>query len=622
MFMKQSSNPQNYSTPTRIKKAALIFMAAIAIFSLIFSNALAQEPATPETPIESEALSTSIFGVEMTPINTQGGLSYASATQTRFVRGAEIVWADIQPNDPSTNPVPLYDWTKLNNAATEIANAFTVGSNVQPIVMIRGTPSWAQKYPPYQCGAILTSKMSAFGNFLDALIIELNNRGLRPNYWELWNEPDVPRQIAPTDPTFGGCWGDSADTTYWGGDEYKEMLQTAYARLTVSNANARVLVGGLQMDCDPNLVSGCTSTKFINGVLASGGAQYFHGIAFHAYDYWMGTSAGDTAAQGKYNNPNWPGSSWDGKGPVLVSKAKYLKNLLASYGASSKLVLNTENALVWGDFSYYSDPFPAPLERTKEAYIVQAYVNALYQGLHANVWYDMTGTWLRNNGLIKLDAVGRFDPSKDAYLAYQTIADKLKHVTPSTYKRPVTEFSGVTGVEFDLDSTDPEPDNWRHIWVLWSKDGLDHTVNIPLPSYWVYGIYDTYGYLGTYCPVGYPYCPSQITVGKMPVYLELAAKSPRVALPLIRNYYTLYAQGEDWNFENGFGTNWTPVTTGGQPVSLVTAAQIDRTTGQIDMNIPLFGEYTSAILGDPNYACNGVPVRQLLRHWKLPSMYH
>ena len=154
--------------------------------------------------------------------------------------------------------------------------------------------------------------------------------------------------------------------------------------------------------------------------------------------------------------------------------------------------------------------------------------------------------------------------------------------------------------------------------MLWSKDGLDHTVNIPLPSYWVYGIYDTYGYLGTYCPVGYPNCPSQITVGKMPVYLELAAKSPRVALPFIRNYYTLYAQGEDWNFENGFGTNWTPVTTGGQPVSLVTAAQIDPTTGQIDMNIPLFGEYTSAILGDPNYACNGVPV--FPRHLQPPTL--
>ena len=94
--------------------------------------------------------------------------------------------------------------------------------------------------------------------------------------------------------------------------------------------------------------------------------------------------------------------------PALVQKANYIKALLEKYkaniGPDAKFLMNTENALLDDPYATNTRPYPSILETTKSYYVAQANAAAYSVGLKANIWYDLTGTWLRNNGLVKLDS--------------------------------------------------------------------------------------------------------------------------------------------------------------------------------------------------------------------------
>ena len=137
-----------------------------------------------------------------------------------------------------------------------------------------------------------------------------------------------------------GCWGEPTEPNF-GGKHYADMLKQVTPKVHAADPNAKVLVGGLLLDCDPNnpppnRTDGCLPSKFIEGILANVTAADFDGIAFHAYDYYglrthivirVGTLLATT-------------------GPATVAKASYLKSLLAKYHLTGKPLLNTENALV------------------------------------------------------------------------------------------------------------------------------------------------------------------------------------------------------------------------------------------------------------------------------------
>ncbi len=257
-----------------------------------------------------------------------------------------------------------------------------------------------------------------------------------------------------------------------------------------------MIIGGLNLDCNPNnpppdplnpsQKKDCKSSLFLEGILKAGAGQnYFDGVAFHAFDYIL-KDISNNYLLGQYNNTNWPGSAWNQNGPALVQKAKYIKSLLEKYkaniGPDAKFLMNTENALLDDPFATNTRPYPSILETTKSYYVAQANAAAYSVGLKANIWYDLTGTWLRNNGLVKLDTSN----SLEAFQSYTFMAVNVWKYWSTAVSLGISLFKfaqlsrgGRSRIWGNPDSLRSHGLNPYHIWLLWSKDGAIHQITLP-----------------------------------------------------------------------------------------------------------------------------------------------
>jgi hypothetical protein len=280
------------------------------------------------------------------------------------------------------------------------------------------------------------------------------------------------------------------------------MLKTVYPKVKQADPGAQVIIGGMLMSYDP--ASGVPApeqeilaSKFFEGILANGGGNYFDGVGFHNYDFFLGQLGG-------YWSRKW-NSSWETTGPTLVTKARFLRNLMEAYGVSGKFLMNTETALLCGSAQdppggpgCESDP-ESVFEQTKAYYIIQSYAAALAEGLSAHVWYSLSG-W-RNSGMVYSDMSPR-----PAYLAFQFIRQKLEDVI---FIGPITSqhtggTSSVLGYRFQ--HTDGRP-----VWVIWSKIREGSTISLTDPPSVVW---DAFG-----DPVSLP-DPTSIGVPLKPLFIE------------------------------------------------------------------------------------------------------
>ena len=341
-----------------------------------------------------------VFGVEMDQITTDGGLDQVVAANTTWVRRNGVLWADVEPNEGTR------DWSVLAGLEQELRDASA--NNLQVILIVRKTPSWAQKVAGYSCGPIKPEKLGAFGNFMYDLVSRYSPPPYNVKYWEIWNEPDVPPErfsLIEGGIVGWGCWGDLTDP-YYGGGYYAEMLKAVYPRIKAADPQAQVLVGGLLLDCDPRgSPSSCTTVgnddrpaKFLEGILRNNGGAYFDGVGFHVYDFYEG-------ALGKYSRLNW-NSQWDTTGSSSIAKARFIEEVLGAYNISDKFIMNSEMAIICGGDDppgqppCESEPTSA-FEQTKAYYVAQVYAAAIAEGLRANIWYSVSG-W-RNSGLLRSD---------------------------------------------------------------------------------------------------------------------------------------------------------------------------------------------------------------------------
>ena len=156
------------------------------------------------------------------------------------------------------------------------------------------------------------------------------------NYWELGNEPDVdPDLLTPDFEEHFGCWGNN-DDPYYGGRYYAEMLKVGYPTIKAADSDAKILIGGLLLDCDPDDPN-CTNPKparFFEGILLNGGGNFFDIVSFHGYShYWNGVVRDEVA------------ETWDEIGGVVVGKAKFLQQVMAKYNVDKPLFLTEGAAL-------------------------------------------------------------------------------------------------------------------------------------------------------------------------------------------------------------------------------------------------------------------------------------
>lgn len=430
-------------------------------------------PAPPNLPLA---------GVE---IHKLTDIDLVKAAGAHWVRRNGLLWGKVEAEQGQRNWAAVAD---LDEQLQKIAS-----EGMQAILIIRMTPTWAQQIPGVECGQIKPESLVAFASFVHDAVLRYMVAPYFVKYWELWNEPDVDPSLNPNNAPFG-CWGDKNDTNYYGGPAFAEMLKVVYPEIKRADPQAQVLVGGLLLDCDPvsppetspgsGQYKDCTSARFLEGILESGGGDYFDGVSFHAYDFYYG-------ALGHYQNGNWH-SSWDTTGPVAIAKVHYLRSLLASYGHPEKFLMNTENALLCSGGGSGPDCPTTEFSDTKAYYLVQAFTTARAEGFIANIWYDLYG-W-RGSGLM--------DPNNNQPLpAYLALSFNIQELEGSAFWGELTNYPGVRGYEFHSSE--------KVIWVVWSADGETHTVKLPeLPG----AIFD---YAGTSVPV-----TQDLPITLTPMYIE------------------------------------------------------------------------------------------------------
>jgi len=395
-------------------------------------------------------------------IHTTGHAVLAQQAGAHWVRINALLWSDVEPQPGERR------WEALSDLEQKLRAAAENGLSV--ILIVRSTPAWAQKVPGWLCGPVRPESLPAFADFIADAVARYSAPPFNVLYWELGNEPDVDPSLIPSDFPFG-CWGDLSDALY-GGGYYAEMLKTVYPRLKAANPQAQVVIGGLLMDCDPvrppetspgsGQLKDCTPARYLEGILANGGGDYFDGVSFHAYDYY--------SRFGHYYNLGWH-SSWDTLGPSVIAKASYLRGLLLAYGYPDKFLMNTETALICGRDGKEAQCQTEEFAQTKAYYLAQSYASAAGLGLRANIWYSIAG-W-RGSGLVA------GEQALPAYEAFRFSAQMLAGVAPWG---AVRQYPGVTGYEFRQGDD--------RIWLVWSLDDETHALTLPeAPT----AVYDVFG---------------------------------------------------------------------------------------------------------------------------------
>jgi hypothetical protein len=315
--------------------------------------------------------------------------------------------------------------------------------NLQIVLIIRGTPSWAQKVTGSYCGPVKADQLPAFGKFVGDVVARYSAAPYYVNFFEIGNEPDAP--IISGDRVYG-CWGDVRDY-YRGGTYYAQALKTVYPAAKAANPNAQILLGGLLANCDPIRPprgADCTWTRFLEGVVRNGGGPYFDGVSFHTYEYYH-------KAPGKWGNANW-NSAYNTLGPVVIAKARYIKKVLANYRVTGKYLMDTEAALLCWDCTAAHQ-----YEKAKAWYLPELVAAGMAEGVSVVVWYSYEG-WL-GSGLTDaadnpLPALKAFELARVQFGA----ATYRGRIVPAD----VGGATGITGYKFEQGN--------RTVWLLRSLD--------------------------------------------------------------------------------------------------------------------------------------------------------
>ena len=415
-------------------------------------------------------------GIELSQMDA-ASLDLVAQAGAYWIRRNSLMWSTVEPNEGDRN------WGALANLEQELQEASKRG--LQVVLVVSSTPQWAQKVSGSSCGPVAEDKLLSFARFMNDVVKRYSLAPYNIKYWEIWNEPDIAPNIVAPDSIYG-CWGDDTDA-YYGGGYYAEMLKQVYPQVKAANPEAQVLVGGLLLDCDPvNPPVGeqCIPAGYLEGILRSGGGDFFDGVSYHAYDYYTGSL--------EYGNHNW-NSSWDSTGPVVIAKGRFLRSVLAAYHHPEKYILNTEAGILCGRDGSEPQCQTEEFGLTKAYYVAQVNVVSVAESLRANIWYSLTG-W---RGTALVDAQGK---PNSAYTAFQFSATQLKG---AAFVRNISDYPGVRGYEFLRDG--------RKVYFLWSLDKKAQPVLFDkIPD----AIFDVFGQ---------PVQPEiTLNVSQQPVYVEWA----------------------------------------------------------------------------------------------------
>lgn len=405
-------------------------------FPLIFQN-------YPEPP--------SIFGVQINSGMVGQVITQAVDLNPGWVRHDGISWASVEHEQGH------YDWSRVAAAEAELRQLGEHGLNV--VVSIQGTPDWAQKYPGYRCGLMKEEALDDFANFVAAAVRRYSTPPYNVRYWEIWNEPDVAYQIAG--PTWGfGCLGD-LDDPYYGGGDYARILQAVYPAVKAANPAARVVFGGLLLDCDPtNPPQGkdCSSALFLEGALREGAGASFDILAYHAYPHWAKL---DSRADWDLQH-----FAWKHRGGIFLGKLDFVRQVMAQYGVNKPIMMNEGGLLCYplNPDCNEGGAYKAQFHRDQANYVVRLYVRGWAQGLVGVMWYTLNGPGWRQGGLL--------DENQQPRPAYQALRFLASQLDGARYEGPLsTGDPNLEAYTFRRGTT--------RISVYWRNDGNTTVLELP-----------------------------------------------------------------------------------------------------------------------------------------------
>ncbi len=414
----------------------------------------------------------SIIGVEINRFQAVRVAEQMRELNPDWVRYNGVLWSEIEPTPGARN------WAALRRVEADLAAITATGAT--PMLVIRGTPTWAQQVRGKECGPIAAQHLPAFATFMGELVTRLSTPPYNVKYWEFGNEPDIDPALVGGNAPFG-CWGNAADRTGYGGSAYAAMLRAATPAVKAADPEAQIIFGGLLLDCDPTNQSDCIAGRFLDGVLAAGGGEYFDILAYHAYTYWT-----DQRVDFDQTNPKWTP-----RGGMLLGKLQFIRERLANYGYSKPIMMNEGGLLC-----YASSPVCAPggFHDDQANYAVRMYTRSWAANLVTSVWYTLNGPGWQEGGM--LDAQQQPRPAFTATRFLRTMLDG------ATYSGPLGS-GNLEGYAFQRGD--------RLVHIYWTNDSS--TIQLDLPST-VQAVYTTQG-------AALPFTTG-FSVGFEPIIVELA----------------------------------------------------------------------------------------------------
>ncbi len=392
-------------------------------------------------------ISMPLMGVEAHQPEKDQVLALLSDSGTQIVRYGSVIWYMVEPLEGE------YNWAALQNIDNALQKLAAQNFNV--ILIVRGTPGWAQKVHGAACGPISQEKFAAFADFMMELVRRYSVPPYNVKYWEIGNEPDIAPELVAPDSGFG-CWGDSQDILY-GGGHFAEMLKVVYPAIKSIDPEAQVMIGGLLMDCDPDYPpegKDCLPTRFFDGILAAGGADMFDIVNFHGYLPFTQKSLS--------LETDFPG--WNDRGGVVVGKINYLRAVMQQYGVDKPIFL-TESSLNCPEWNKTNcSPPDETFFDTQADYVVRLFVRNWAMDVAGSIWFQFEGQGWRYSNLVGSD----FDYPNPAYRSFKYLNEKLENMV-YTGKTPFQEE--VDGYIFTGDD--------HQTWVVWSKDESPQWIELP-----------------------------------------------------------------------------------------------------------------------------------------------
>jgi hypothetical protein len=95
------------------------------------------------------------FGIETNP--TEKGFSSIVALKSSWIRYNSLRWSLVEPNKGDR------DWSTMADLEASLLHAAQNG--IEPILIVRSTPAWAQTIIGATCGPIKSEELAAFGQF-------------------------------------------------------------------------------------------------------------------------------------------------------------------------------------------------------------------------------------------------------------------------------------------------------------------------------------------------------------------------------------------------------------------------------------------------------------------------